>query len=134
MADHLYQTLNTALADAESATFLLEDGVRMLGELDAPGLHFIVMGLETQLAALTRHLEVARKTARAVRPRLSPRKATQLVVGKLVQEMRPDLPKADLPALVRAYEAESAAAEPNTTAGVVLDRAMRRMRAERAAA
>lgn len=128
-----FRALRAALSAAEGASYLIEDGVELL-EADDSANAFIVAGLKGQLEELARQLEIATEAARSMLPRLPRQKAIKALVVGLAKEAGREVPKADLPALVRAYEAESTAAEPHTAAGVVLDRAMRRMKTEGAAA
>lgn len=126
-----YPTLRKALDEIEAAVWLVEEGVKLF-DLDGAEacMAFIKDGLDAQIKRALKQMEIAQKATLAIAPRLSREDATRAVVHHLVRDGRHEVAEADMPALVRAYEAESAQAEPNTTCGIVLDRALRRMKAE----
>lgn len=128
-----FPTLREALGEIQSAIYLAQAGVELLDLDEATGLEFIKKGLTTYLKQAEEHLEIACKASFAIAPRASREDATRLVVEELVAQSRIAVPEADMPALVRAYEAESAEARgEGVTCGVMLDRALRRMKAEAA--
>jgi hypothetical protein len=127
-----HQALMDALDAAQGASFYLADGIEMIGEIDAPRLHFIAMGLEAQIAAMTKHLEAATAAAMDLRPAstMTEEEVMQIFAKKLADDMRVDITPAELPSVVTAYRAEAEAADPHTACGLVLDRALRLVRAE----
>lgn len=124
-----YPKLKQALVRLHSSIYLAQAGVELL-DLDEPkGLEFIKKGLTDYLKQAEAEIEAASRAACAIAPRLKTADATRQVVKTLVAQGGIDVPEADMPALVAAYEAESREAEGNLTCGVVLDRALRRMKA-----
>jgi hypothetical protein len=124
-----YPALREALSEIRTAIYLAEGGLALLDPDEPMGLEFILNGLRLHLAQAEEQMEIADSAAIAIAHRLSDRDATQALVRHLVRDGRHhEIAEVDMAALVRAYEAESAQAEENTTCGIVLDRALRRMK------
>lgn len=130
-----YPKLDRALREMRSLIYLAQAGVELIDPDEPTGLEFITKGLEGHLRQIEELLDNADTAALAIAPRASAEDARSLVVKTLVAQGGFQVPEADMPALTRAYAAESAEAETageNLSCGVMLDRAMRRMKAEAA--
>nr|WP_314074731.1 hypothetical protein [uncultured Roseococcus sp.] len=126
-----YPELRNALAGIQKALYLAQAGMELLDPDEPKGLSFIAEGLRANLAQIEEEMEAAEKAAIAVAPRLNTRDATMVVVKALVAANGLDVAEADLPALARAYQAESKEAGEGSTCGEVLRGAMRRLDAMR---